>query len=472
MAVYARHRIGPPPSAPPRESSGHLALRAYVTFVLFSALATTFWFNLIGAVGLVVLVAVSTAVSVILWVILRPPVNARRLPWYAMLYVVWAAASALWTHWLDATALTWALLVCTTVQGLFVASVLTWRELTAAIAAALKWVLGLSLLFELWVALIVHAPVLPNFLAWDGAYVTELAWSRGNLFDLDRRIQGIVGNAHLMAIAALLALVVFGLLLAGRGQRRGWLIAWTVLAAVLFWRSESATVWLAAGAVVLVLATALLMRTTSRPGERTKYYVAYAVLGGGLVVAAWFLRDTILGVFGKSGDLTGRLGIWEAVAARIAEHPVLGWGFTTPWLPWEPDFRDWIIVNDLPVFHAHNVWLDVLFQVGAIGAALLALTYAAVIWRSWFFAIDRPRFDLVADRPYQTVTLLPLLVVTILLVQGLAESRPLMEWGWMFVVMLAMKIKQAPLVGEGPMEQRLAMERGEFIGVRDRRMRG
>ena len=53
--------------------------------------------------------------------------------------------------------------------------------------------------------------------------------------------------------------------------------------------------------------------------------------------------------------------------------------------------------------------------------------------------------------------------MTVLLVQGLAESRPLSEWGWLFVVMLSHKIGQSPLVGEGPAERRLAMERGEQV---------
>ena len=48
-----------------------------------------------------------------------------------------------------------------------------------------------------------------------------------------------------------------------------------------------------------------------------------------------------------------------------------------------------------------------------------------------------------------------------MLVQGLAESSPLLLWGWLFVVMLGAKIKQSPHVGEGPAEQSAAIERGE-----------
>ncbi|MFI8594547.1 O-antigen ligase family protein [Microbacterium sp. NPDC078428] len=462
MAVHTRHPAGAPPSAPSRESTGHLLLRGYAVLLLFIALATSFWFNLLGAAGLGVLVGVTTIVSIALWIVLRPPIVWRLLPWLPLTYVVWAAASVLWSAWPDATALTWALLAATTVQALFLASVLTWRELVAAISSALTWIVGLSLAFELWVSLVVHGPVLPNFLLWDGELVTELYWSRDNLFD-GGRIQGIVGNAHLLAIACLLALIVYAIRIASSPQRRAWFIGWSVVSAFLLWRSSSGTVWLALAAVAVVLATMLLMRTTRAPGERTKYYVAYAGLGilGGIVL--WLWRDDLLEFLGKSSDLTGRGGIWQAVAERAAEHPWLGWGFSTPWLPWVPEFDGWIIVNDLTVFHAHNVWLDAWMQLGIVGVALLGLSYLAVIWRAWFFAIDRPRWDLRADRPYQALTLLPTLVMTVLLVQGLAESRPLGEWGWLFLVLFAHKLAQSPHVGEGPAEQSLAIERGEAL---------
>jgi exopolysaccharide production protein ExoQ len=97
-----------------------------------------------------------------------------------------------------------------------------------------------------------------------------------------------------------------------------------------------------------------------------------------------------------------------------------------------------------------------------VGVFLMAMVYFAFIWRSWFFAVDRPRWDLRADRPYSPLTLLPTLVAAILLVQGFAESGPLLAWGWLFVVMLAFKIKQSPHIGEGAAELRIAIERGDL----------
>ncbi|WP_159501781.1 O-antigen ligase, partial [Microbacterium sp. 18062] len=431
-------------------------------FVLFQALAGVAWVHTIGENGTAAVAIASAAVSIGLWIAVRPAVNPQRLPWFVLGYVALAALSLLWSAWPGTTAVTWLLLAITTLQGLFVAAVLTWRETVAAIAAALKWVLGLSILFELAVSLFVGGPILPGFRIPAEKMDPIVYWSRNNLFD-DGRIQGIFGNANLLAVAALLALIVFGIRYAAQAPHRLLLPAWGLLAAFLFVRAGSATAYLSAAAVAVVLATVLLMRTVRRPGGRTVYYVVYAAVAVLAAAVLWFGREVIFSALGRESDLTGRLGIWESVLERAAQHPVIGWGFATPWLPSDPMFDGWIVDHGETVMQAHNMWIDVFLQLGIVGLVLMAGIYLAFIWRSWFFAIDRPRWDLRSDRPYSPLTLLPTLVATVLLVQGLAESGPLLLWGWMFVVMLGFKVTQAPLVGVGPAEQSVAIERGERV---------
>lgn len=468
MAVHAKHSVSAPPRAPVRETTGHLMLRAYCTFLVFCAFAGSMWNILLGPVGLGLLIAVLAIASVALWSMPRllrradaasPRLMWRRLPWFPLGYAAWALASVVWTHWLDATLITWGVLAGTTLQGLFVASMLTWREIVRSLASALKWVMGLSLLLELWAAL-VSGPILPNFVTVPEHIPKELYWTRALLFD-GGRIQGIVGNSNLLGMAALVAIVVFAIRIA-TVPRRGWLIAWTALAVLLFVRAASATTYLAAAGAAIVLATALLMRTARRPGQRTRWYLVFftAAAAGGVLLIVF--QDSLFALLGRSDDVSGRQHIWEAVLERAWQHPVVGWGFSTPWLPWEPEFQGWIVDHSLTVFMAHSVWIDVFFQLGFVGVALIAVLYVAFMWRSWFFAVDRPRWDLEADRPYSAITLLPLLIGAVVLVQSVSESRPLMEWGWFLVVLLAFKIKQAPLVGVGPTEQSLAIERGEM----------
>ncbi|MEV8266679.1 O-antigen ligase family protein [Microbacterium sp. NPDC076911] len=465
MAVYSKHPASAPPAPPIREKTGHVMLRAWCVFVLFSAFAGTAWVNAFGLPISVVITVSAGMLSAVLWVLVRPPLQWRRLPWGILAYVAWATMSVVWSAWPAATWLTLLLLYITTLQALFVGSVLSWHELVRAIGSGLKWVIGLSLAFELWVSLFVGVPVLPGFVPRTESVDPILYWSRNNLFD-GGRIQGIVGNANLLGAIALVAIIVFAILIAMSPQRRGWPIAWLTLSAYMFVRAGSATAVVGAAAVLLVLATVLLMRTASKPGERTRYYVIYAALAVGGAVILWLVHDAIFTALGRTADLTGREAIWTAVLDRTGERPWIGWGFSTPWVSSEPAFDGWIIDHGESVMQAHNMWVDVSLQLGVIGLILMAGIYLTFIWRAWFFAVDRPRWDLESNRPYSAITLLPTLLATVLLVQGVAESNPLMLWGWMLVVMLAAKVKQSPLVGEGPAERRAAIERGDVVGLR------
>ena len=460
MAMYTSHPVSALPTAPPRETTGHLLLRAWCVFVLFLALGGVGVINAVGPTAAGVVVVASALVSAVVWTVVRPPVAVRRLPFLAFGYVAWAGLSILWSAWPAASVLTWLLLAVTTFQGLFVGAVLTWRDVVGAVASAAKWVVGLSLLFELAVSIFVQGPILPGFVRPEGRMDPIVYWSRDNLFD-GGRIQGIFGNANLLGAAMLLAIIVFAIRYAARAPRRSLLWGWIAIAAFLLVRAGSATTVVAAAFVVLVLATVLVMRTARRPGERTRWYVLYALVGVGGGAALWFGRDSVFGALGRDADLTGREGIWADVLARADQHPFIGWGFSTPWISSEPLIDGWIVDHGQTVVQAHSMWLDAYFQLGGVGVVLLALVFLAYVWRSWFFAIDRPRWDLRADRPYSPLTLLPTLVGALLVVQGLTESSPLLLWGWMLVVLFGSKIKQSPLLGVGPAEQSIAIERGE-----------
>lgn len=464
MAQYTKHPVAAPPTAPERESTGHLLLRAYVILVLFVTFAHSAVYNLLGIVGAGATLAVFTLATLGIGVPMlarsRPqPFRWRRLPWAALGYTTLALVSVAWSQWRGPTLLTWALLAAVTVNGLFIAHVLTWHEIVRALSSAFKWILGLSLLLELWVSLVVHGPLLPNFQTFpEGDLDPQWYWVRDNLFD-GGRIQGIVGNANLLAIISLFALITFGVLFAARARWRTTLALWSLLAAYFLIRTASATALVCAIAATVVLAVALLMRRAATPGARTRIYViaiGSTVVG---VAAVWLLREPLLALIGRSSDLTGRSErIWTKVLERAAQHPLFGNGFSSPWIPTDPAFDGWITDHGITVFHAHNMWLDVLLQLGVLGIVLMALAYVSLLWRSWFFAVDRPRWDLEATRPYSPLTLLPSLFTVVLLVQGLSESTPIMLWGWLLLVMLSFKLKSVPLVGVG--ERDLLFERG------------
>ncbi len=76
----------------------------------------------------------------------------------------------------------------------------------------------------------------------------------------------------------LVAVIVFGVRLAVGAPRRALLVVWIVVAGFLFVRAQSITGAIAAVFVALVLGTVLVMRTASRPGERTRWYLLYAAI--------------------------------------------------------------------------------------------------------------------------------------------------------------------------------------------------
>ena len=457
MAQYTKHPASPAPAAPARETTGHLMVRGLSVFAMFCVFAHTAVYNLVGPIGSVIVLLVVTLGMLAVWI---PAIAAqrptrfpwRRLPWTVLGYGALALISITWSRWPLATATTWMLLLAVTVTALFVATMLTWQEIIRALSSVMKFILGLSLVIELWVALVLRHPILPNFVDAPDDIDPHLYWVRGNLFD-GGRIQGIVGNAHALAMMCLFALIVFGVLFAARARRRGALIVWAVLALVLLVEAASATVYLSAVVVLVVLAAALIARGVPRPAQRRNVYLVFGGLAVVGAATAWILRDTLLDVLGKGSDLTGRIEIWDAVWARASERPVFGNGFSSPWVPWDPAFDGWILNHGLTVFHAHNMWLDVFLQLGIVGVILMAIAWLALLWRAWFFAVDRPRWDLDAHRPYSAIAIAPLLLVAVLLVEGLAESAPIMLWGWLLLVMLSFKIKSVPLVGVGLSER-------------------
>ncbi|MFK4762940.1 O-antigen ligase family protein [Microbacterium sp. ZW T5_45] len=459
MAQYTKHPVAAPPTAPPRESTGHLLLRGYVILVLFLVFAHSAVYNLLGEDGAAAVIGVfllaTLGIGVPLLARSHPqPFAWRRLPWAAVGYTALALLSLAWSQWRSATIITWLLLATVTVTGLFVAHVLTWREIVRALASAFKWILGLSLALELWVSLVIRGPLLPNFFDRpEGKVDAQWYWVRDNLFD-GGRIQGIVGNANVLGIISLFALLTFGVLFAARARWRTTLALWMLLAAYFLYRTSSATVLVCAAAAAVVLAAALLMRRAEAPRSRRGLYALF--LGGGALaaVAFWVFQAQLFALVGRESDLTGRSDkIWAKVLERAAEHPIFGNGFSSPWVPTDPAFDRWIEDHGITVFHAHNMWLDVLMQLGAVGVVAMAIAYGSLLWRSWFFAVDRPRWDLRGDREFSPLSLLPVLFTVVLLVQGLTESTPIMLWGWLLLILLSFKLKSTPLIGVGEREQ-------------------
>ncbi|MEI5584906.1 MULTISPECIES: O-antigen ligase family protein [unclassified Agromyces] len=416
---------------------------AYATFALFTAFAGQFWRNLFGWWGFGAMVAIVLVGAI--WLVLsrRPRLSWRRVPKSTLAFVLLATASTAWSFYPGATLLGLGLLLVTTFVALSLALSLGWDGFLRALGGALKWLLALSLLFELWVALFVREPLLPNFPDFDpDAESIPMAfyWSRALLFE-GGPIEGIVASRNLLAMAALLAIVLFGALLASGGMRRVQGIGWLVVAGLVFVLTRSATVILVAVVVAVALAFALWARRVGPERRRRVYAAAAAVLAASvaLLAVSW---NALLELFGKGEDLTGRLDIWESVIGLATERPWFGWGYVGYWVPWVEPFDGLAVRKGVEYLQAHNAWLDVWMQLGVLGLVAFGSVVAGALWRSWFLAVDPPMDDRGARVPYSAASLIPLLALVALIGQSLAESRILIESGWLLLIAIAWGTKQ------------------------------
>ena len=416
----------------------------FAVLLLFTLFAGDFWRNLISWPGYFVLAGALAVGSVVFLVRMRPAVRWRKLPKSLVLFLAFAIVSLAWSAYPGATALGLVTQLATTAAAVFLAFCLSWQALLTALANAFRWILGLSLLFELIVAIFVRKPVLPLTPVQpvpSGRLPSAFYWSRDLLFH-GGQIQGIVGNSNLLAMIALLGLVVFGIQFADRSIRRGTAITWLVVAVVTFALTRSSTVFVAAVFTAVVLGFALWTRRAG-PERRRPVYLTAAALTIVAVVSVVLFASRIPVLLGKSEDLTGRLTIWDSVIHLAQERPAFGWGWVSYWAPWVSPFKDLAVRNGVVYLQAHNAWLDVWLQLGIVGLVIFALLVLSTLWRSWFHAVDRPRVAVADDLPYTALALLPLLLLAALLAQSLAESRMLIEGGWTLLVLIALKTKQS-----------------------------
>ena len=423
------------------ESRTRLGVSAWAIIVFTFTLGANAVRNLLGLAPYFVLAGVLLVVSVVVFVRVRPP----RFRWYrlpAPLYwfLGWATLSLIWSAYRFESALGVLAQLATTAIAVSLAFVLTWHELLRALAAALRYIIGLSFLFELWVAIFVRHPLMPWWLEQpEGETLKILFWSRDLLF-AGGPIQGIVASSVIFGFIGLLGLIVFGIQLRASLVRpvAGWF--WVGMALLTLVLTRSATVWVALAAVVLALLFALWARRRG-PERRAPLYLTAGIAIAIAAALATFARGFVFGLLGKSSDLTGRADTWEKVWQLVEQRPVVGWGWVSYWPTRVAPFKGLDTKAGLPVPSAHNAWLDVWFQLGIIGVLVFAPLVVLTLWRTWFRAVDQPRRGPGPALPYATSALWPWLVMVALLVQSITESRILIEGEFLLLVIIAVKTR-------------------------------
>ena len=403
---------------------------ALAAFTMFTLLAGDAWRNSISWYGWG-LVALGIVVA---WaaVAVRHRVDLRRIPIALGTLLGLMIASLVWSYYPGATALGLLTTLATVLVGVVMAHTVSLEQLLRALGMALRWILGLSLVFELIVAAVFQRPVLPLWVSYEGEVPRAFYWSRALLFE-GGRIQGIPGNANLLAFAALLAVIVFAIQLAERRviAAAGW--GWLGAALLTLALTRSSTVLVAGIAALVALGVLLAARRLTTRGRVTLYGLT-ALTGAALVTLAVVFRETLLSFVGRSDDLTGRLDIWAAVLGLVEQRPVLGWGWVSYWVPWVEPFNDLVVIRGVTYLQAHNAWLDVLMQLGVVGLAVFTILVITTGTRVLSWSVDAPLGN---HAPTPALRLLPALLLTVLVVHSLAESRLLVEAGLVLLVYLS-----------------------------------
>jgi len=196
--------------------------------------------------------------------------------------------------------------------------------------------------------------------------------------------------------SALLTLMPCVVLAAWYGWRAGW--PWPRLApcavlGILFvisaYTTLNRTIWLGFGVQLALIVGLLLFRRQARWSTRkivfTAAFALVILLGTAIIVLnIQAYRDAMGGA--RTFEQDSRLALWPEVIERISERPLAGYGFGRGLL--RESLRDELGAIDPFLWHAHNIFLEALLQLGIPGLVLFVLLLGALLREGWRLACD------------------------------------------------------------------------------------
>ena len=384
----------------------------------------------IGWIGWGVVVVVGVLASLIALAITKPWKTLLRMPLPLALLLALMALSVAWSQYRSATWLGLGVQFGATIFALFLANQFGWRQLLNIFANTVRFILASSLVFELWAAFFGPIkPLFPNY-SGDEPPASAYYWSQGQLFDGDR-IQGIVGNANLIAFTAVFGMLLFLVEYIVTHKNRMLPLVSLLLAVLMAALAKSAGMTLAIFLVGFAALIAILAEGRDRSTRHAIYrYGLWSLLAVG--VLGLIYRAELFEMLGRSSDASGRFYIWGEVLDLIWEKPLEGWGWIGYWIPGVEPFEGLIVINGVPMYQAHNAYLDTWLQLGLIGLVLLV----------WLLIQGFTRLWAVAVRHTNPLYLFPLFAFLVIAAQSLTESRMLIEIGWVLLVLLTTKSRE------------------------------
>jgi O-antigen ligase len=383
----------------------------------------------IGWIGWGIAIALGIFATVVFLVAFDARSALRRTPEPLALLLLVMGLSLIWSQYRPQTLLSFTVQIGATLFGYFLVNQFGWRQLLNILGNTIRFILFASLLFELYAAL--TGPVEPIFPNYQGeppapAYL----WSQGNLFE-GERIQGIVGNANLIAFIAVLGMLLFVIefIVTARSKVIPTLSFGLALGMALL--AQSAGMIVATLLVSFAVAIAIIAEGKEPVIRRKVYIRALAILTGLGIVGGIFQRE-LFDLLGRSPDASGRFEIWKRVFSLITEKPLEGWGWIGYWIPGVEPWEGLIEINSVPMYQAHNALLDIWVQLGVVGLIAMIWLLLQSFVRLWHIAV----------RHTSPLYLYPLFIFLVIAAQSLTESRLLIEISWVLLVVVSVKSRE------------------------------
>ena len=387
------------------------AVRQALTVVIFAmSLVAAFVRVVLGWPGFLAVLSLVVIAAALSLAARRREIEWRGiLPISLLAFLGWMALSLLWSEytWASAGGLIYTLAFA--FLGAFVALSRDLIQVVRALGDALRAILLTSLVVEIISGILIDLPL--PFLG-----------VAGNLAS-GGPIQGIAGTRNALGFLAGLAILTFWTEIRTRSVRRIVSVPFIVLAGLMVLLSRSPVTIVVLAVVGLAGLLLVLLR---RVPSRTRATLQPIILVAAVVVAAvsWVFRVRILTFLDAASDFDARIRVWQYLSGLSDLHPVEGWGWVGMWPTRVFPFSTVHLQSGRQAGSALNAYVDVYFQLGLIGLALLALALGLGFIRAW----------LVAAEARSTVNVWPALTLALLGMVGTAESYPIAEGGLVLVV--------------------------------------
>ena len=386
--------------------------RAMSILVIATALGTHLLRSLVGTAGLTAIVVSEIVLCALMLIARRRVVRWNAfLPISLAVFVVWCAMSYFWSYYPKASLVGIASQLSFAVLALAISATRDTIQLIRAIGDVLRVFLATSLALEIFAGVLIDGPI-------------EFLGIRGNLVT-GEGIQGVFGSRNSFMLVSLIALVTFVIEWRTKSVTRQ-VAGWSIFGAALCVLLAASPVGFVTAFVIAVIAALLFALRKMEPAVRRGTEIAAASAAGLGLIVAWALRGSILEALSSSPVLQYRLSLWSEELRLAAMKPLEGWGWVGLWPRKTQPFT--VMNSGSGDIHNSglNIFLDTWLQVGIVGLALLVILLGFAYARSWSLATSKK----------SEIYLWSPLVLSLMIVSGLAESTALTEWGWFFVVLI------------------------------------